>query len=791
MRFVILTLMVVSGCWCGEALADSGRMVGAASMDITPDYPVRLSGYGGRRAPHEGVAQRIFAKALAIGSDEEGPAVLVTVDNCGVPAEMREEVLRRLKGKTKVTDERFAIASSHTHCAPMLMGILPNIFSMDIPAEHLPAIERYTRELTDFIEQAALAALADRELSQLAWGVGKVGFAANRRAWPMKPTDHDLPVLRVVRGDGKVRAIFTSYACHCTTIGIDSIHGDWAGCAQEALQREFPGAIALTALGCGADQNPLPRRTMELVVQYGEALGAEAKRLATGKLKALKGPMECRATEVQLAYDTLPTEAEWQELAESKTASVAYHAKKNLARLQRGEALPTHLPYKVQTWSFGDDMAMVFLPGEIVVDYSLRIKREFDGGRMWVNGYSNDVPCYIPSRRVLEEGGYEGASAMTYNDRPTKFALDVEERIMKGVHEVTSKRFLAAPDATEPAPLPAAVDYPDHSELLVMRDAAGELQPVNDAASWAERVKHIRRNMEQVMGPIFDTARWRSMEMEVLREEKTERYLRRKIRYVAEAGDEVPAWLLIPHDLPSAGGAPAMLCLHQTNGALGKDEPVGLAGKAALHYAHELAERGYVCLVPDYPSFGEYEYDFKKEGRQRLSGSAKAIWNNLRAVDLLETLPEVNKDKIGVIGHSLGGHNAMFTAVFDERLKAVVSSCGFTPFADYYGGKVEGWTSDRYMPRIRQVYGNEAGKIPFDFYEVVAALAPRGFYSNSPVKDSNFEVGGVRKVFEKASAVYGLLGGEKNLKLVTPEAGHDFPEAERLAAYEWLDQLLK
>jgi len=133
----------------------------------------------------------------------------------------------------------------------------------------------------------------------------------------------------------------------------------------------------------------------------------------------------------------------------------------------------------------------------------------------------------------------------------------------------------------------------------------------------------------------------------------------------------------------------------------------------------------------------------------------------------------------------------MFTAVFDERLKAVVSSCGFTPFADYYGGKVEGWTSDRYMPRIRQVYGNEAGKIPFDFYEVVAALAPRGFYSNSPVKDSNFEVGGVRKVFEKASAVYGLLGGEKNLKLVTPEAGHDFPEAERLAAYEWLDQLLK
>ena len=166
------------------APAASTRLAGAASVDITPDYPVRLSGYGSRREVNQGVAQHIFAKALAIGSDEEGPAVLVTVDNCGVPGAMRDEVLRRLGAKTKVRDERFAIASSHTHCAPMLVGVLPNLFGMDIPAEHLPAIERYTRELTDKIEQVALAALADRKPSQLAWGVGKVGFAANRRGLP-------------------------------------------------------------------------------------------------------------------------------------------------------------------------------------------------------------------------------------------------------------------------------------------------------------------------------------------------------------------------------------------------------------------------------------------------------------------------------------------------------------------------------------------------------------------------------------------------------------------------------
>lgn len=424
--------------------------VGAAAVDITPDYPVRLSGYGGRREPHQGVAQRIYAKALAIGADAPGPAVLVTVDNCGVPASMRAEVVRRLAAKTRVRDSHFAIASSHTHCAPMLVGVLPNLFGMDIPAEHLPAIERYTRELTDRIERVALAALADRQPARLAWGVGKVGFAANRRSFPLKPVDHDLPVLRVTAPDGRVRALFTSYACHCTTLAIDSIHGDWAGCAQEALQREFPGAIALTALGCGADQNPNPRRTMELVKKYGEDLGAEAKRLAGQPLTPLSGPLECRTRAIELAYDTLPTRAEWQALAASKTAAIAYHARKNLARLDRGEALPTALPYLVQTWNFGEDLAMVFLPGEVVVDYSLRLKRELDGARLWVNAYANDVPCYIPSRRILEEGGYEGAGAMVYYDRPTRFAGDVEERIITAVKALAPAPFHRAAAPARP-----------------------------------------------------------------------------------------------------------------------------------------------------------------------------------------------------------------------------------------------------------------------------------------------------------------------------------------------------
>jgi neutral ceramidase len=426
--------------------AEPPRLAGAAAVDITPDYPVRLSGYGSRREPNAGVAQHIFAKALAIGSDEEGPAVLVTVDNCGVPGSMRAEVLRRLATKTKLRGERFAVCSSHTHCAPMLAGVLPNLFGMDIPAEHLAAIERYTRELTDKLEQVALAALADRQPAQFAWGIGQVEFAANRRAFPAKPVDHDLPVLRVTGLDGKVRAIFASYACHCTTIGIDSIHGDWSGCAQEALQREFPGAIALIALGCGGDQNPMPRRTMELVLQYGEALAAEAKRLAQTPLTPLTGALECRAKEIELAFEKLPTREEWQALAESKSPAVAYHARKNLARLDRGEELPAHLPYLVQSWNFGRGLTIVFLPGEVTVDYGLRLKRELDRTRLWVNGYSNDVPCYVPSRRVLEEGGYEAGGAMIYYDRPARFAAEVEERIVAAVREVVPREF-AVPSA--------------------------------------------------------------------------------------------------------------------------------------------------------------------------------------------------------------------------------------------------------------------------------------------------------------------------------------------------------
>ena len=356
---------------------------------------------------------------------------------------------------------------------------------------------------------------------------------------------------------------------------------------------------------------------------------------------------------------------------------------------------------------------------------------------------------------------------------------------------------LQAVGAADPmAGAPPAMPYPDHARLMEVRDASGGVRPVVTTADWAERAAHIRAGLQQAMGPLPGAAARVPLDVEELGETPSAKYLRRKVRFTPEVGDRVPAWLLIPHRLRQR--APAMLCLHQTT-AIGKDEPAGLGGRPSLHYAHELAERGYVCLVPDYPSFGEYPYDFGKQGAHHASGSIKAVWNNLRAVDLLESLPQVDAERIGVIGHSLGGHNALFTAVFDPRLKAVVTSCGFTPFPDYYGGRVAGWTSDRYMPRIRTVYGNDAARIPFDFPEVLGAIAPRGVFSNSPVRDDNFEVGGVRRAFAAAAAVFelhgraeGVSGGpEPRLVLRTPDSGHDFPDAERRAAYAWLDSILR
>ena len=311
----------------------------------------------------------------------------------------------------------------------------------------------------------------------------------------------------------------------------------------------------------------------------------------------------------------------------------------------------------------------------------------------------------------------------------------------------------------------------------------------------------IRKRMQRVMGPLPAESRKVPLDVTVVSEEKLDGYVRKKVAFAAEKGDRVPAWLLVPDPLtpgpsPTKGRGetkyPAMLCLHQTI-AIGKDEPVGLGKQESKQQALHLVKRGYVCLAPDYPSFGEYQYDFQAafKAGDYASGTMKAVWNNMRAIDLLESLPEVDKTRIGAIGHSLGGHNALFTAAFDERIKVTVTSCGFCSFAKYYGGNLKGWTSDRYMPRIASEYGNDPKRVPFDFTDVLTAIAPRAVFVMAPTRDSNFDVDGVKDVVKAVAPVYERLKAADKLKAVHPESGHEWPEAARTEAYEFVDRVLK
>jgi pimeloyl-ACP methyl ester carboxylesterase len=328
--------------------------------------------------------------------------------------------------------------------------------------------------------------------------------------------------------------------------------------------------------------------------------------------------------------------------------------------------------------------------------------------------------------------------------------------------------------------------YPDRVNLLVYRDADGQAHPIATAGDWAKRREHILANMQEVMGPLPEASRKVPLDVQVSEEIKTPTHIRKKLTYAADQNDRVPAYLLIP--LQVKGRLPAVLCLHQTVD-IGKAEPAGLGQRDNLRYAVHLVERGYVTLAPDYPSFGEYKYDFAKSEFQ--SGTMKAIWNNMRALDLLQTIPEVDPGRIGCIGHSLGGHNAMFTAAFDTRIKALVSNCGFTSFPKYYQGDLKGWTSPRYMPRIASIYGSIPSKVPFDFPEVVATFAPRAFLASAPLNDHNFDVSGVRDCIAAALPVYQLLGAGDKLSAHYPNCKHDFPPDVRAVAYGWLDRWLK
>ncbi len=317
--------------------------------------------------------------------------------------------------------------------------------------------------------------------------------------------------------------------------------------------------------------------------------------------------------------------------------------------------------------------------------------------------------------------------------------------------------------------------------------AAAEAAPEGGVAGVPDRAQTLA-GMELAMGPLPDLDRRAAPEMEVVSETEFPGYVQKSILVSVESWDRLPAHLLVPKGLK--GPAPAMLCLHPTS-PLGKAVVTGRGEQSNRNYAQELAERGVVALAPDYPGFGDYAAARAElYARGYKSATMKGIWNHLRCVDLLASLPEVAPGRIGCIGHSLGGHNTLFLGVFDTRLKVLVSSCGFTSFAKYYGGDLTGWTHDGYMPAIASEFGKDPARMPFDFPGVLGAIAPRAVFINAPVHDENFAVDGVRDCVAAARRVYAQSGAEGRLRVEYPDAGHDFPDAVRQRAYQFiLEQL--
>ncbi|MBL9200714.1 MAG: neutral/alkaline non-lysosomal ceramidase N-terminal domain-containing protein [Opitutaceae bacterium] len=427
--------------------------VGVARADITPELPIQLAGYQQRTTEATRVGAPMSVRALAIGSDQEGPVVLVVADVIAVNSALSDAVAAAVRARhPRIGRERVAVCATHQHNGPAIAGTIPFMFSRDLPADVMGRLEKFTVMLREKMITAALAALADRKPARLAWAQGWAGFAVNRRRivdgkhagytdQPGGVVDHALPVLRATDAAGGVRAVLANYACHCTVLkgGENFVHHDWAGDAAQRVEAAHAGAVALVTIGCGADSDPQPRGLAE-VATHGKTIAAEVARVTAGAMRPLGRVTAAKFERVAIPLARVVSRAELESRLKEKP-NIAYAAAQHLKRLDAGQPLPAAISYPVQAWAFGHEFAMVFLGGEVVADYGLRLKRELGVERVWVNAYANDVPCYIPSTRILAEGGYEAEAAMDYYGLPTRLASDVEERIVRAVHGVLPAGF--------------------------------------------------------------------------------------------------------------------------------------------------------------------------------------------------------------------------------------------------------------------------------------------------------------------------------------------------------------
>lgn len=437
----------------GSPAMAAGWKAGTARVVITPKQPMWMAGYGGRSHPSEGAEHDLWAKALVVEDPSGTRAVLVTLDVCGIGRDVSNQVRDALKDRLGLDRARIVLACSHTHCGPVVGSNLITMYPLD--DEQRSRVEHYAEFLAKALVDTVVEASGALQPATLHWGTGRADFAVNRRTNKegdvpklreqlalQGPVDHDVPVLRVQGEGGRSLAIVFGYSCHCTVLSFYKFCGDYAGFAQLAIEKANLGAQAMFVAGCGADQNPLPRRTVEIAQDYGNQLARSVQRVLDVPMQPISGPLSSAYTEIRLGFGPLPSREQIESDAKSVKLADANRAKMLLKTIDRDGALAPDYPYPVQAWRLGD-LTWVFLGGEVVVDYSLRIKRNLGSSHTWVSSYCNDVCAYIPSLRVLNEGGYEGETSMIYYGLPTKWSTKVEDDIIAAVNRVV--RTTAAP----------------------------------------------------------------------------------------------------------------------------------------------------------------------------------------------------------------------------------------------------------------------------------------------------------------------------------------------------------
>lgn len=445
--FVFLGLFEIPWCAAADALT---WKAGLSKAVITPDTSVWLAGYGFRRPP-DGTLHDLYMKVLALEDADGKRAVLITSDFQGVPKVMSDPVFDDIRERFHLERDQIMFTFSHNHCGPRLGDDLVDYYPVE--AEQVVLVDAYTEKMVDLTVQLVGEALDNLQPASLQQGTGDCKFALNRRnnqeadvlatlaaGRPLAgPVDHSVPVLSVTRPDGSIAAIVFGYACHPVTLVFTKWCGDYPGFSQIEIEKRHPGAQAMFVNTCGGDQNPLIRRSVELCETYGQMLAAGVEEALRGPLSSVSPQLKTAFTHVDLDYLAIPTRAELEVDIAGPNEVKARWAKRMLAKLDAGESFPTSYPYPVHAWQLGTEMLVIGLGAEAVVDYALRFKQEFGAGT-WVIGYADDMISYIPSRRVWEEGGYEGGSRLYEYGRPAyRWAGDVEDRVAATVHRLVGE----------------------------------------------------------------------------------------------------------------------------------------------------------------------------------------------------------------------------------------------------------------------------------------------------------------------------------------------------------------